>query len=82
MWENKIKRYTWLHELEVDLELMNTDWWTVVTISDTGSRILVVYDKYWYDKHIDLDSNNNQDGEIETAVWEETMDANTWGTDM
>ena len=56
---NKIKRYSSLHELEVDLNNMNEQWWFIKTMSDNNGRVLVAYE---FDKGF-LNDNNIQDGE-------------------
>ena len=70
MWKNKLKRYTWIHELELDLESMNKEWRVIQSISDIGNRILVVFFK---DDAI-LEDNNIQDDwkAKEEIIWNDT----------
>ena len=74
--KNKLKRYTWIHELELDIESMNKEWWVVNNITDNWNRILVVFMKE--DTPIEegaLPINNIED------VWEdetETQDDEPW----
>ena len=70
MKKNKLKRYSWIHELELDLESMNKEWWVIQSISDIGNRILVIFFK---DDTI-LEDNNIQDDwkAKEEIVWDDT----------
>lgn len=68
MIKNKLKRYSSLHELELDLDEMNNNEWYVTSISDCWNRVLVIYEKV-------LEDNNIQD------VWwskEMTQEENEW----
>lgn len=70
MKKNKLKRYSWIHELELDLESMNKEWWVIQSISDIGNRILVIFFK---DDTI-LEDNNIQDDwkAKEEIIWNDT----------
>lgn len=80
---NKIKRYSSLHELEVDLNNMNEQWWFIKTMSDNNGRVLVAYE---FDKSF-LNDNNIQDGEdtvvLDTMEVEntETVPETSWDSE-
>lgn len=72
MAENKIKRYSWIHELELDLDVWNNKGYFVQSMSDSWSRILVIYEK-------DLNYNINEDGKTNwDNKGEDTKDETWW----
>lgn len=69
MKKNKLKRYSWIHEIELDLEVMNNEWWFLKSISDSWNRVIVAYEKQ--EEEV-LDNNIQQD------VWENKEDDKEW----